>query len=360
MRLRIDGGDRWETDPFGSAASEWDPVEGVRVLLSELPPGVFWVPGPAPTGPELPGPLDSRLLPPLPDGPSEPPSWADTLAAWANGWNDRAQPSARDVGQSAERLRQHMQNQRLYVSPLQTTFSDGPDGHVNLTTKRTGWIAPPLGGFELRTCCPEFMEGDTHSPTCYRIKDEERPMVPGNRSGGYDDGPCPGKELREAVLHKFRAGGIVTEQDLQPLFEKANRSKPKLDLDKVKAAPYVPPPIPERLRIGHATYTISTCERIPSQNDEDEVAGWSDAPSQRLEVATHGGPDYVRETLLHEILHLCLRATGTDPDADAQAGVTDVEERTLSGLTGPLLGALRDHPELLAYLTAPTPRDGVG
>ena len=91
-----------------------------------------------------------------------------------------------------------------------------------------------------------------------------------------------------------------------------------------------------------------------------DFAGWSHAPTQTIALGTrsvrHGnqplGDDYKRETVLHEIVHCCLRVTDCIPDRDARAGVEDVEERAVAALTGPLLAVLRDHPELVAWLTA--------
>jgi hypothetical protein len=53
--------------------------------------------------------------------------------------------------------------------------------------------------------------------------------------------------------------------------------------------------------------------------------------------------DYARATLLHEILHACIR--GSDPTLDDEH-----EETAVAAITGPLLAALRDNPELIDYL----------
>jgi hypothetical protein len=54
--------------------------------------------------------------------------------------------------------------------------------------------------------------------------------------------------------------------------------------------------------------------------------------------------DYARATLLHEILHACVRSS--DPTLDDEH-----EETVVAAMTGPLLSMLRDNPDVLDYLT---------
>jgi hypothetical protein len=54
--------------------------------------------------------------------------------------------------------------------------------------------------------------------------------------------------------------------------------------------------------------------------------------------------DYARATLLHEILHACVRSS--DPTLDDEH-----EETVVAAITGPLLAMLRDNPDVLDYLT---------
>jgi len=53
--------------------------------------------------------------------------------------------------------------------------------------------------------------------------------------------------------------------------------------------------------------------------------------------------DYARATLLHEILHACIRSS--DPTLDDEH-----EETVVAAMTGPLLAMLRDNPDVLDYL----------
>ena len=115
--------------------------------------------------------------------------------------------------------------------------------------------------------------------------------------------------------------------------------------------------IPQRLRIGHLVYTVTTTEAFvhSPESPTEDLNGWSHDYAQRIEVSTGGGPENTRTTVLHEILHQCLRVTGCDPDADAKANLEDVEERAVSAIAGPLLATLRDNPDLVDYLTESDP-----
>jgi hypothetical protein len=117
------------------------------------------------------------------------------------------------------------------------------------------------------------------------------------------------------------------------------------------------PTIPARLRIGHLAYTVTVSDAEVDKTSNEEkttLSGFSEHHRQRIVLREDNVPDYQAETLLHEILHQCLRVCGVNPDSDAKAGVADVEERTVSSMSGPLLAALRDNPDLVAYLTAGT------
>jgi hypothetical protein len=120
------------------------------------------------------------------------------------------------------------------------------------------------------------------------------------------------------------------------------------------------PPIPTHLRIGHLLYTITVDDDVVNAEgvkDNANYAGFSHSVRQLIALRADNPPDYQAETLLHEMLHQCLRVTGVDPDADAKAGVADVEERAIKALAGPLLRTLRDHPGLVAYLVGQEPAD---
>ncbi|MFD6094760.1 hypothetical protein ACFVWN_01015 [Nocardiopsis flavescens] len=122
------------------------------------------------------------------------------------------------------------------------------------------------------------------------------------------------------------------------------------------------PTVPNRVHVGHISYTVTVSNAAIDRVDEEEnatLAGYSRVSEQAIVLREDNPPDYQAETLLHEVLHQCLRASGYDPDADAKLGATDVEERTICAMTGPLLSTLRANPDLVTYLSA-TPQGGGG
>jgi hypothetical protein len=77
---------------------------------------------------------------------------------------------------------------------------------------------------------------------------------------------------------------------------------------------------------------------------EEDACGACDAASLTIAIDPGDAEDYNRATLLHEILHACLRSS--DPAVDDEQ-----EEMVVAAITGPLLSALKDNPELIEYLT---------
>ncbi|WP_329492529.1 hypothetical protein OG618_37180 (plasmid) [Kitasatospora sp. NBC_01246] len=119
------------------------------------------------------------------------------------------------------------------------------------------------------------------------------------------------------------------------------------------------PPVPGRLRVGHLLYTVVLDNAVINEENtrsQRTLSGYSDSTEQRIALRADLAPDYEAEVVVHEVLHQCLRVAGIDPDADAAAGLKDVEERTVNALAGPLLAALRDNPALIDYLTHQEPR----
>lgn len=63
---------------------------------------------------------------------------------------------------------------------------------------------------------------------------------------------------------------------------------------------------------------------------------------------------------MHELLHCCLRLGGVWPDqyadvvheARGRDGGVSVEEFVIAGTAAPLLGILRDNPDLLKWLAS--------
>lgn len=104
-----------------------------------------------------------------------------------------------------------------------------------------------------------------------------------------------------------------------------------------------PAGLPRRLRIGHLAYRV----RVDRQRCEDEE---SEAVSSGnlAQILVRGDRPHLceAESLLHEVLHQALFVAGVDNRDDARVE----EERLVRAMTGPLLGALRDNPDLVAYL----------
>lgn len=113
--------------------------------------------------------------------------------------------------------------------------------------------------------------------------------------------------------------------------------------------------MPSLLRIGSKRYTVARDDAACDQVAGDlgfSVDGASNAAHAMI-VLREGRPhDSDAETLLHEILHQCFRASGCWPDdiKPGRSGVT-VEEQLVAALTGPLLGVLRDNPALVSFVT---------
>lgn len=116
------------------------------------------------------------------------------------------------------------------------------------------------------------------------------------------------------------------------------------------------PAIPATVTIGHLRYRVDVDRAVidkASVKAQCTLAGVSNASEQRIGLHPDNAPDYQAETLLHEVLHQCLRVAGCDPDEDAKANVADVEERAVRAMSGPLLDTLRRNPDLVSYLTTP-------
>jgi hypothetical protein len=101
---------------------------------------------------------------------------------------------------------------------------------------------------------------------------------------------------------------------------------------------------PKTLRVGPYVWTVLWQRRdVLRFHPDGSACGCCDAPTLTIAVDGSGAEDYSRATLLHELLHACLRCS--DPHLD-----DDAEETAVAGITGPLLAALKDNPGLVTYL----------
>lgn len=125
---------------------------------------------------------------------------------------------------------------------------------------------------------------------------------------------------------------------------------------------------PSSVRVGAFDYRILTdtaeIKRYRRHADIDDDAEWvafSDHDRLLIGINPAHAVAAQRRDLLHELLHCCLRLGGVWPDAYADLvaeargrhGGNNVEEVVVTGLTGPLLGVLRDNPDLTKWLLEP-------
>lgn len=104
--------------------------------------------------------------------------------------------------------------------------------------------------------------------------------------------------------------------------------------------------------IGHRTYTLVLDDELV-EKEQPEHAEWqafSDPRRQLIGVRPGAGPDDEADSVLHEVLHQCLRASGCWPGQVRPGRDVDLEEVVIGAMTGPLLRALRDNPGLVTYL----------
>jgi hypothetical protein len=125
------------------------------------------------------------------------------------------------------------------------------------------------------------------------------------------------------------------------------------------------PGIPARVRVGCLTYRVLT--DVAAINAASEAADIADgaewtAYSDHDHLIVGINPDnptgVQRRDLLHEVIHCCLRLSGVEPNtyarivarAKGRHGGYTVEEFAVAAATGPLLGVLRDNPDLTRWL----------
>lgn len=110
--------------------------------------------------------------------------------------------------------------------------------------------------------------------------------------------------------------------------------------------------LPKKLVIGHRTYDVVKDDSLVD-GEQPEGADWqafSDPKQQMIGLRSGSGPDDEADSVLHEVLHQCLRASGFAPGQIRPARGVDLEEVMIGAMTGPLLRALRDNPDLVRYL----------
>jgi hypothetical protein len=123
-------------------------------------------------------------------------------------------------------------------------------------------------------------------------------------------------------------------------------------------------PRPETVKVGPLLYRVLwDADEIKRHSDAraEEGGEWA-AFSNHEDLVIGINPAHhlhaQRHSLVHELLHCCLRLGGVWPDAYARLWTRGkeygpgVEEHTVSGMAGPLLGVLMDNPHVTEWLTA--------
>lgn len=125
--------------------------------------------------------------------------------------------------------------------------------------------------------------------------------------------------------------------------------------------------MPSVVRVGFMPYTILTdrdainaASESADISQDAEWTAYSDHDALVIGINTDNPLAVQQRDLLHEVIHCCLRYSGVEPNAYARVvgrakgrhdGYT-VEEFTVAATAAPLLGVLRDNPDLTAWLTA--------
>jgi len=119
------------------------------------------------------------------------------------------------------------------------------------------------------------------------------------------------------------------------------------------------------IKVGPWTYAVVTDPKAIAAAAEGNVpesgtwGAFSDHENLIIGVNEANADDVLRMSVLHEVMHCCLRISGAWPSQYARLLATaewddcgvDVEEFMIAGSAGGLLSALRENPDLVAWLT---------
>lgn len=103
---------------------------------------------------------------------------------------------------------------------------------------------------------------------------------------------------------------------------------------------------PTSIKIGPFVYTVSTDEaglRRQEHAAKGACSGATSHPKLEIHIDPNDAPGQQRDTLWHEVKHAILNISGFDGKA--------TEEEFIQRTSALELAALRDNPELVAYLT---------
>lgn len=114
--------------------------------------------------------------------------------------------------------------------------------------------------------------------------------------------------------------------------------------------------IPKSLIFGHVIYSIHTDQNEIVDNENDpidisEQVGGTFHTSRQVWVRVDGmALEQVQNTLLHEVLHVCLNVAGAQYALEQLKPSSNVEEAYVSALSTPLHGLLVQNPDLIEFL----------
>jgi hypothetical protein len=106
--------------------------------------------------------------------------------------------------------------------------------------------------------------------------------------------------------------------------------------------------MPDVVRIGSLDFSVSDdaeAHLVAEDEMSSRLFGMSDKSLQRIQLRPGMAPGFKRQIMLHEIVHLLFDDSGLEM-------ASEDEERICLALQAPLLGVLRDNPDLVAWLTS--------
>lgn len=104
--------------------------------------------------------------------------------------------------------------------------------------------------------------------------------------------------------------------------------------------------VPEQIDIAGIRYSVELKKKLIDASGA--MFGAIEFPKQRIRLKRDVGPDHMRDTLLHEVLHGCIDPTNISTMVGWNS---EVEEAVVLALTPHLLAVLRGNPDFVAYLT---------
>lgn len=228
---------------------------------------------------------------------------------------------------------------------------------LNASTWHLTWRTDGKNGESAVTCCGLGVQTAQWGPASRWLENS-----PTGRCQPCD--AMSGVLLSRAIeLDQQARFGYLPDRDLRLETQMPTAAELTAGLTPTAPDPEWPPTPPTSLRIGAHLYTLevdTTKVRkwALEEHGTDRYAGYSDSWSLEIAVASEfpNGQTVplaaLQETVLHEVLHMLLRAGHWDGDDIGHLPPSDREEYTVRALASELYVLLRAHPELTAYLVA--------